>query len=244
MSNISALLNGEFIALTLALCALVVVAVHRGSTHAAHRTSNSPHTVTTAVTVAGFGLAFWLAATAAIASTGWLWEATAMPPRIVLLVAPTMVGMIIFARSAKVKTLLDAVSPAWIVGFQAFRIVMELILWQLFRAQIIPVQMTFEGLNADILVGITAVPVAYLLARKRISPTVLVAWNVVSMAVLLNIVVVSTLSSPVPFRTFMNEPANTIILSFPFVWLPTVVVPIAFLGHIASLRQHGYRMNA
>jgi hypothetical protein len=57
------------------------------------------------------------------------------------------------------------------------------------------------------------------------------------MAILLNIVIVAVLSTPVPFRVFMNEPANTVILSFPFVWLPTVVVPIAFLGHIASLRQ-------
>ncbi|MFY7999641.1 MAG: hypothetical protein ACOVSW_13665, partial [Candidatus Kapaibacteriota bacterium] len=116
-------------------------------------------------------------------------------------------------------------------------IAMEIILWQLFLAGIIPVQMTFEGRNFDILVGLTAPIVAWLLARKKMPRTALIVWNWASMAILLNIVIVAVLSTPVPFRVFMNEPANTVILSFPFVWLPTVVVPIAFLGHIASLRQ-------
>jgi hypothetical protein len=223
------LLNIEFITLTLALVALLLIAVRT----AVQKTNSNPRIIT----FAALGLGFWLLLTAGVASTTFLWQLDAKPPRIFLLVAPTLFGLVIFVRSKKVLELLNALSPAWIVGFQAFRVAMEIILWQLFLAGIIPVQMTFEGRNFDILVGLTAPIVAWLMVRKRISRTALIAWNLVSLLILLNIVVVAVLSTPVPFRVFMNEPANTVILSFPFVWLPTVVVPIAFLGHIASLRM-------
>ncbi|TAE30319.1 MAG: hypothetical protein EAZ92_04955 [Candidatus Kapaibacterium sp.] len=223
------LLNAEFIALTLALVVVLLLAVRT----AVQKTGSHPRIVV--LTAVGIGA--WLCLTAGVASTSFLWQFDAQPPRLFFLVAPTLLGMVLFARSRKVGELLKALSPAWIVGFQVFRVVMELILWQLFLANVIPVQMTFEGRNFDILVGLTAPIVARLLVQNKISRTALIAWNWVSLAILLNIVVVAVVSTPVPFRVFMNEPANTVILSFPFVWLPTVVVPIAVLGHIASLRH-------
>jgi hypothetical protein len=223
------LLNIEFITLTLTLVALLLIAVRT----AVQKTNANLRIFA----FAAIGLGFWLLLTAGVASTTFLWQLDAKPPRIFLLVAPTLFGLIIFARSKKAGELLNSISSAWIVGFQAFRIVMEIILWQLFLAGIIPVQMTFEGRNFDILVGLTAPIVAWLLSRKKMPRTALIVWNWISIAILLNIVIVAVLSTPVPFRVFMNEPANTVILSFPFVWLPTVVVPIAFLGHIASLRM-------
>jgi hypothetical protein len=222
-------LNLEFIALTAALSALLLA----GVCLAVQKTGGSKRLFW----FTALGVVAWLGLTAGIAFTPFLMQLDAMPPHLVLLVAPTLVGMGVFARSKRVGELLDALSPAWVVGFQVFRVAMEIILWQLFLANVIPVQMTFEGRNFDILVGFTAPVVAWLLARKQMPRTALIAWNLVSMVILLNIVVVALLSAPVPFRVFMNEPANTIILAFPFVWLPTVVVPIAFLGHIASLRQ-------
>jgi uncharacterized membrane protein len=38
-------------------------------------------------------------------------------------------------------------------------------------------------------------------------------------------------------RHFMNEPANKIVTEFPFIYLPGVLVVIAFVFHILSLRQ-------
>lgn len=223
------LLNVEFISLTIALAVLLLASVRT----AVQKTNSNPRIIA----FSALGLGTWLLFTAGVAYTPFLWQLDAKPPRIFLLVAPTLLGLAVFARSKKAGELLNALSPSWIVGFQAFRIAMEIILWQLFLAGIIPVQMTFEGRNFDILVGLTAPIVAWLMARKKMPRTALIVWNWVSLAILLNIVIVAVLSTPVPFRVFMNEPANTVILSFPFVWLPTVVVPIAFLGHIASLRQ-------
>ena len=54
---------------------------------------------------------------------------------------------------------------------------------------------------------------------------------------LANIVVVAILSAPLPFRQFFNEPANTVIADFPWVWLPGVLVPVAYALHLLSWRQ-------
>jgi hypothetical protein len=35
----------------------------------------------------------------------------------------------------------------------------------------------------------------------------------------------------------MNEPANTIVAQFPFIYLPGVLVVLAFVFHVFSLRQ-------
>lgn len=67
-------------------------------------------------------------------------------------------------------------------------------------------------------------------------------WNWMGLALLVNIVVISNLSAPTPLRVFMNEPANEWIARAPFVWLPTVMVLTAFLGHIVVFRR--LRMDA
>jgi hypothetical protein len=115
---------------------------------------------------------------------------------------------------------------------------MEIVLWLTFVDNIIPIQMTFEGLNYDILVGLTAPVVAcFCFTIKKWSRTVAIIWNFFGLALLLNIVVISVLSAPVPFRVFMNEPANTFVAQLPFVWLPAFVVPVAYWMHILSLKQ-------
>jgi hypothetical protein len=121
---------------------------------------------------------------------------------------------------------------------QSFRVLMELILWLAFLDNIIPIQMTFEGLNYDILVGLTAPVVAYFCFTRKIWPrSVAIVWNFFGLGLLLNIVVISVLSAPVPFRMFMNEPANTFVAGVPFVWLPAFVVPMAYWMHILSIKQ-------
>ncbi|HEV2479744.1 MAG TPA: hypothetical protein VGS79_08760, partial [Puia sp.] len=42
---------------------------------------------------------------------------------------------------------------------------------------------------------------------------------------------------PTPLRVFFNEPANTLITQFPFIFLPGMLVPLAFSLHFISLRQ-------
>lgn len=187
----------------------------------------------------------WLLLTAFAALQGVFTDFASIPPRIVVPPNIAFLSVIVWSFTKGAKRLRAALPETWFVEFQTFRVVMEIVLWLLLSAGIIPVQMSFEGRNFDILVGLTAPAVSYFCFRKRVwKPLVAIVWNIVSLGLLLNIVVIAVQSTPTFLRTFMNEPANTVIAYFPFIWLPAFVVPMAFAGHIFSLRQLLERRNS
>jgi hypothetical protein len=63
-----------------------------------------------------------------------------------------------------------------------------------------------------------------------------VAWNVLGLALLANIVAIAVLATPTPFHHFVNEPPNLLPSTFPYVWLPTFLVPAALFGHLLVFR--------
>ena len=98
--------------------------------------------------------------------------------------------------------------------------------------------MTFEGRNFDILTGLFALPVGYmLLNRKSYATRLAVVFNFLGIILLIKILVIAVLSMPTSFRYFMNEPSNNLVAQFPFILLPGVLVPLAYTLHIFSLRQ-------
>ena len=62
-------------------------------------------------------------------------------------------------------------------------------------------------------------------------------YNIAGLVLLVNIVAVSALSLPTPLRAFHNEPDSSLITTFPFIYLPGLLVPLAYTLHILSLRQ-------
>jgi hypothetical protein len=148
-----------------------------------------------------------------------------------------MIAAIAWISSSAVSQVLSNLPPADIIRLQSFRFFVEVLLWLLFTQNLLPVQMTFEGRNFDIVAGITAPIVAYLASRGKISRGGLIAWNVFGLCLLINIVVTAVLSTPSPWRIFMNEPANYIVTYFPISWLPGLLVPLAYYLHFLSIRQ-------
>jgi hypothetical protein len=131
-------------------------------------------------------------------------------------------------------------SPAALVGWQSFRVVVEIVLWALAVQHRLSPLLTFEGRNLDILVGLTALPVAWLCFVRRAWPRgVAVVWNLAGIAILANIVVHALLSAPTPLQALRLEPPTTIIATLPYIWLPGFLVPLALSLHVASLRTLG-----
>src|SRR4029450_5451521 len=103
---------------------------------------------------------------------------------------PPLLAIVWLCRSAAVGRLLDEIPLGWLVYPQAFRVVMELILWQLFVAGALPAIMTFEGRNVDIVVGLTAPLIAWqCFARRAWARRAALWWNVAGIGILLNGVV-------------------------------------------------------
>lgn len=219
-----------------ALSLICLLAVVRGLQIALTKTTIAPlRQKKILVTTYGIVVA-WLLLVGLLSLSGFFSDFSALPPRPIWVILIPTVCFVIIAFKRTTAEILLAVPPHWLVAMQTFRIVVEILLWKAFMLNLLPIQMTFEGNNFDGLSGLLAVPVAMVLSRKW-APKLLLAFNIVGLLLLLNILVIAVLSMPTPLRYFMNEPPNTLIGEFPFIYLGAVLVAIAQGMHILSLRQ-------
>jgi len=202
--------------------------------------------------VVGFGLrrAHWgwlplaglvllyIAVPAVLARAGALDRYTPLPaPALLLLLSLTTMSAIVAFGPLGAKAV--AVIPVGaIVLLQAFRIGVEWLLHRLYLQGAVPVQMTYSGRNFDILSGLTGLALgAWILNGRSVPRAVLLAWNVLGLGLLLNIIVVAVLSTPVPFRGFTEGPPNLLPSTFPFIWLPSFLVQVALVSHFLVFRK-------
>lgn len=226
---------GTSICLLLSILMLFLIVKGLGS--ALKKRGDSPKQIRATVSKVSLYLVAWLLIISGVALTGFF-SNFSLPPRLFLVLIAGFTIMLSLTFSKKVTALLAVIPPSWLISIQFFRVPVELMLWLLFVEGIAPEQMTFEGRNWDILVGITAPIFGYFCFKQGgWGRKVAIWWNIGGLALLCNILVVAILSFPTPFRVFMNEPANTMVATFPMILLPAVLVTIAYGMHFFSLRQ-------
>jgi hypothetical protein len=191
----------------------------------------------------GAAVLAWLLITALVAASGVLRRFEATPPPFAgLLLAILVVGFAV--PGSALGTLLARGLPLWIlVGFQVFRLPLELLMHRAYVEGLMPVQMSYSGWNYDIVTGITAGALAVWLGWGRAPRWVVAAWNVLGFVLLVNIVTVAVVSTPL-FRWFGDERLNTFVTYPPYVWLPAVLVLAALMGHILVWRRLSGRLAA
>lgn len=184
-----------------------------------------------------FGAGAWLLATGALGQTGFLAGGGGLPPRFVVVMVPMFALPVLLGVSDVGKRLSNA-PFALLVGFQAFRLPLELVMHQAAIDGTMPEQMTYTGMNFDIVTGATALLVAVLAARGLAPRWLLWAWNALGTLLLVAILIIAVASLPA-FAAFGREPAqvNTWVAYFPFVWLPAGLVSAAVLGHVLLWRR-------
>ncbi|MFN7922200.1 MAG: hypothetical protein U0Q16_19005 [Bryobacteraceae bacterium] len=187
------------------------------------------------VPVAGM-LSAWLVLSGVIAGSGLLTDFSKPVPPLPRMVAITTVITTVFALSPWGGSLARA-PLEWLTGLHMFRIAVEIFLWLGYRDGFVPVQMTFEGRNWDVLTGILAGAACWLARRGKLSRPMLLCWNLLGTALLVNIVTIAILSMPTPMRRFFNEPANIFVGRFPYTWLPVFLVQTAWFGHLIVFRR-------
>jgi hypothetical protein len=113
----------------------------------------------------------------------------------------------------------------------------ELVLYWLFLNKAVPKLMTFEGRNFDILSGLSAPLVWYFgFVKQKLGRIALIIWNLVCLALLLNVIPLAVLSLPTPFQRFAFDQPNIALGHFPFFLLPACIVPLVLFSHLAALR--------
>jgi len=220
-----------FVVIPLLLFAVLVwgiVAVSR-------RSGASPNDARRAGVIAAVVAGAWMAITWIAGASGVLraWERRP-PPFAFLIVGIVLVACtLVFSR---VGRHLAAWAPLWaLVAVQSFRLPLELAMHSMYERGIMPVEMTYTGRNFDIVTGATALVVAALVVMGIGGRRLVAAWNLLGLALLLNVVIVAILATPV-FSYFGSEHLNTFVTYVPFVWLPAVMVSAALAGHLIIAR--------
>ncbi|MEN5231556.1 hypothetical protein [Sphingobacterium faecium] len=154
-----------------------------------------------------------------------------------ILVSTLIINYAIFKRIKFIK-----VNPRILLIIQCLRIPVELILYNLFLSKSIPEIMTFNGLNFDILFGFLAIVllVASLIKDSIFQNLLFKIWNGLGIISVAFVVLLAILSSPIPIQQFGIDQPNVALLSFPYCYLPVIIVPIVVLSHIMTFRQLFY----
>jgi hypothetical protein len=184
------------------------------------------------------GASTWLVLTGVLASAGFFARFDSMPPRFLIVFLPMMIGPLWLARSRVGELLADRVPLVWLIGFHAFRLPLELVMHEAAATGTMPPQMTYTGLNFDIVTGGTAIAVALLAGFDAAPRWLIAAWNLLGSLLLLNIMTIAIASLPM-FRAFGSDAAhvNSWVAYFPFVWLPAALVTSALFGHAVLWRK-------
>ncbi|KAF0202849.1 MAG: hypothetical protein FD173_1915 [Gallionellaceae bacterium] len=178
----------------------------------------------------------WLGFLFGVSQQVWSHEFISFPPPALRVFLTLMVVTTVIAFSPIGRKLAEGLPLIWLVGFQAFRLPTELMIYQAAEAGLAPMEMTFHGRNFDIVSAILALLLVVLLRRGVVSSKLILGWNILGMVLLLNVIVTAIMSMPHPMQVLHTNPPNVWVTYFPFILLPGVAVCSALLGHLLVFR--------
>lgn len=179
----------------------------------------------------------WIILQSILGYVGFYQNYDAIPPRLIFMIGPPIL-FIVYMLLYKKNILLEQFDLRKLSLLSVVRIPVEICLLQLFLSGYIPKLMTFEGLNFDIFSGLSAIAVYYFAFRNnKINKSMLLIWNFICLALVLNIVCIGILSAKTPFQQLSFEQANIGVTLFPFNLLPAFIVPVVIFSHIVSFLQ-------
>lgn len=160
------------------------------------------------------------------------------PPRFLLLVGPGVLLAILLVATKPGGRFLDSLDTKSLTLLHTARLPVEIVLYLIFIAGLIPESMTFEGRNFDILSGISTPFIYYFVfISKSKGKNLLLIWNIICLVLLANIVTIAVLSAKTPFQQLAFDQPNIGITIFPILLLPSLVVPLVLISHLAAIRQ-------
>lgn len=211
---------------------LIVLVVQAMLLWAVYRTAESPRAGGRRVLLTASAFALVMVGTAMLAESGFL---AADPRRAVVFAAGTNLLVLLIALTRPGAAMAAAVAPVYWVIFQGFRVPLEIVLRAWGEAGTIPVQMTWEGQNFDVIAGSLALLLgAAWLVRPKAT---WLGWtaHVVGLVLLLNVGRIAVLSLPTAFKAFEGPP---LLLPFhaPYIWILPFAVAAALFGHVVGVR--------
>ena len=187
----------------------------------------------------GLGLFLWFLYVFLMAKTGFL-QNFELPPRFpIFLIFPAFIFTAVVLYKYRNSKIIAAIPASWAIYYQTFRIVLESLFAGSVALGLLHPEVTFKGYNYDIIFGLTAPVIGYLVfGAKLLTPKIALYWNYFGLAVISLIIFLFITTIFVP--SVWGETASLApieIVKFPFVLVPAFLMPSAVFVHILSIIQ-------
>jgi hypothetical protein len=191
--------------------------------------------------IGGAVIVGWFALAIVLARAG-VWETTSddalRPPNIAFAIAvPTILGSLL-VRSQTFKRWISRVPLHALVGVQLYRVLGGLFLVAYAQGDM-PGEFALPAGIGDILVGLGAVIVAVVLLKRgeQRARSLVLAWCAFGILDLVVAVATGFLSAPSPLQQLAIDDPNAAIVSYPFVLIPTFLVPVSIILHVYAIAR-------
>ncbi|NJL74651.1 MAG: hypothetical protein HC892_06050 [Saprospiraceae bacterium] len=183
------------------------------------------------------GLLLWLLILAIAARLHLFHQAGDTLPKLVWVLLPGILLIGVLTGSKSFGSVLKMIPTAWLIKIQVFRIGTEAALWLGYKGGFVPLQMTFEWLNQDIVVGLTALLAGHLFFERRLLKFQAIIWNFFGILLTINFLWLAFTSVPNKWQLFFVTPHHTILSETPFIWILGFSVPFALAMHIFCIKR-------
>jgi len=163
-----------------------------------------------------------------------------LPPRFVIfLIGPAFLFTGIFIYSNRNAIWLKHIPKSWLIYLQSFRIFVETLFVFSVAQGVLHQNVTIEGYNFDMILGLTAPLIAFLAFEKKIfSIKMVIAWNYLGLLVLASVIFLFL--TTVFFPGFYGSDSNLMPLEFtkyPYTLVAGFLMPVAVFIHVLSIVQ-------
>ena len=144
-------------------------------------------------------------------------------------------GMKLISKSKVLTGVMLNLPLHLVIGIQFYRI-LGIIFLALYSMNLMPAEFAIPAGVGDIIVGISAPIVAYMIfKRKEIAKRLAIIWNYVGIADLVIAVMMGSFTASTMLQFLSLNAPNDLIITYPLVTVPTFAVPFAFLLHLIAL---------
>ena len=187
------------------------------------------------------GLVLWQVYVYTVCWTGFM-KSYEFPPRFaLLLILPLFLFTAIFLFKNRNKKWIRVIPEHWIIYFQAFRIIVEILFVFSVAKEILNVHVTIEGYNFDMIFGFSAPLIAffaYTSSKKLVTKKGVLIWNYVGLLVLSSVIFVFITCVYAPWIYGSQLPLLPLVsMEYPYVLIAGFLMPVAVFLHGLSIVQ-------